>query len=37
MWKAEGLVVKRGFDEAGQCPGQCPIHENTIQRQRAYW
>jgi len=31
MWKAEGLLVKPGFNEAGQSPGRCPIHENTIQ------
>jgi len=31
MWKAEGLLVKPGFDEAGRCPGRCPIHEDTIQ------
>jgi len=29
--KAEGLLVKPGFDEAGRCPERCPIHENTIQ------
>jgi len=32
MWKAKGLLVKPGFDEAGRCPGQCPIHENNIQK-----
>jgi len=31
MWKAEGLLVKPGFDEAGRCP----IHENTIQNIKA--
>ena len=25
---AEGLLVKPGFDEAGQCPGRCPINKN---------
>jgi len=33
--KAEGLLVKPGFDEAGQCPGQCPIHNNTVQNIKA--
>jgi len=28
MWKAEGPLVKPGFNEAGRCPGRCPIHEN---------
>jgi len=32
---AESLLVKPGFDEAGRCPGQCPIHENTIQNIKA--
>jgi len=31
MWKAEGLLVKPGFDEAGRCP----IHKNTIQNIKA--
>ena len=25
---AEGLLVKPGFDEAGRCPGRCPINKN---------
>jgi len=35
MWKADGLLVKPGFGEAGRCPGRCPIHENTIQNIKA--
>jgi len=31
MWKAKGLLVKPGFDEAGRCPVRCPIHENTLE------
>jgi len=25
---AKGLLVKPGFDEAGRCPGRCPINKN---------
>jgi len=28
MWKAEGVLVKPGFDEEGRCPGRCPINKN---------
>jgi len=28
MWKAESLLVKPDFDEAGRCPGRCPINKN---------
>jgi len=33
--KAEGLLVKPGFDKAERCPRQCPIHEYTIQNVKA--